>query len=108
MNDSRARILLVTFQANPAAASVKGGCYGCLPLHVAIRCALLTGDESIVKALIKASPKAITVADEHGNLPLHYACGCNDEKVCLPVVKLILEAYPEGASASGQWQNFHP
>ena len=109
MNVSLIRVLLLTFyfQANPAAAAVKGGTHGGLPLHIAIRSANLSGDESIVKALIKAYPEAVKVADEDGSLPLHYACGFHDDKTCLPVVKLLLQAHPEGASAPGPL-NFCP
>ena len=109
MNVSLIRVLLLTFyfQANPAAAAVKGGTHGGLPLHIAIRSANLSGDESIVKALIKAYPEAVKVADEDGSLPLHYACGFHVDKTCLPVVKLLLQAHPEGASAPGPL-NFYP
>jgi len=59
---------------------------------------ILPDDESclvtMVKALLKANPKAAKSDSEGGRLPLHMAC---NGRACLGVIKVILAAYPSAA-----------
>jgi len=71
--------------------------HGLTPLHT-----LILGKPSLeeVKALIEASPVAVSTPDIHGDTPLHLACGC--PSATKDMVQLLLNASPTGVSQTNR------
>lgn len=89
-------IIQALVAASPAATEEPEKTYGRIPLHVGICFGIPT--ESLT-CLIKAYPKGCKVQDDHGRLPLHYACrstSTRDEKNAL----LLLKAYPDSVKVA--------
>ena len=86
--------------ANPAAAAVRGGCHNPLPLHDAIRTALVTGKTGTVTALLQANPEAVKIANDLDMLPLHIAAGSLDDRTDLATVEAVFGAHPGSEMAA--------
>jgi ankyrin repeat protein len=90
-------ILQALHEAYPDGISEAEKTYGRIPLHIAAAFGLPT--ESLT-VLIKLHPKACKVQDDHGRLPLHYACKSHstlrDEKNAL----CLLKAYPDSVKVA--------
>lgn len=67
--------------------------HGLTPLHI-----LVWGDPSVeaVKALLEASPQAVSDSDVHGDTPLHLAC--SNPKASKHLIQMLLDASPTAVS----------
>ena len=74
------------------------------PIHYA--CAY-GASQNTLKVLIDAHPKALSVTDTNGFLPLHYAFGNCEREDCPAIVELLLKRDPEVVNLSFDHKN-HP
>jgi hypothetical protein len=68
-----------------------------LPLH--ILCRYHARDEASVRAMAQAHPAAISLCDNRGCLPLHFACAGGGS---CAVIALLLRLYPESAGQADE------
>lgn len=72
---------------------------GRLPIHIAV---VRDAFPELVQYLCKASPKALRVQDQEGNLPLHYAAMHGSAVV----LQALLAAYPQGCQTPNSRDRF--
>jgi len=51
-----------------------------------------SGRPAVARVLLKCVPKAISIQDEDGNLPLHIACKCKSNAINRELMSLLLDA----------------